>query len=308
MKGFFANTVLMVRPAAFGFNEQTAADNRFQQRSTLSPSALQAAALAEFDTMVQQLTRHGIRVIVADDTPQPRKTDAIFPNNWISMMPDGRIDVFPMMAPSRRPEKRESIVKLIRQHFEVTDLADWSEFEAEGFFLEGTGSMVMDHANRIIYAGISQRTHPALLEKFARLHQYRVLAFDTKDKNGLPVYHTNVMFCIGNGFAVVSDETITDEMDWIAVSQLLRSTGHSIITLQLDQVAAFAGNMLQLQNDKGEPVLVLSETAYHSFTEQQVKTLESFTELLIVNVPTIENEGGGGARCMMAEVFLKPLN
>lgn len=306
MTGVFAHTVLMVRPAAFGYNEQTAADNQFQQRSSLSSSAIQSAALAEFDTMVQQLTDSGISVLVVEDTPQPRKTDAIFPNNWITLMPDGRIDLFPMMAPSRRPEKRESILKQIREQFEVVDVADWSEFEAEGFFLEGTGSMVMDHANRIIYAGLSQRTHPSLLEKFARLHQYRVLAFDTRDGQGIPVYHTNVMLCMGQGFAVVSDETIQDEMDWIAVSQLLRSTGHRVITISLNQVKAFAGNMLQLQNKKGEPVLVLSQTAFQAFTEQQIKTLESFTQLLVVDVPTIEREGGGGARCMMAEIFLKP--
>lgn len=307
MSSPFAHTVLMVRPAAFGFNEQTAADNAFQQKGTLVPSGVQAAALHEFDAMVETLRKEGIHVLVADDSPHPVKTDAVFPNNWITLMPDGCIDIFPMMAPSRRAEKRDAILNLIRHQFIVKDVIDWSEFEADNFFLEGTGSMVMDHTNRIIYAGLSQRTHLTLLEKYAQLHQYRVLAFDSADWQGLPVYHTNVMCCIGKGFAVVADCFIKEEMDWVALSQLLRSTGHTLITINEAQVRAFCGNMLQLENEKGEPVLVMSDTAFHAFTEQELQTIRSFTKIITVKVPHIERYGGGGARCMMAEIFLEPI-
>ncbi len=308
MNTAFAHTVLMVRPAAFGFNEQTAADNAFQKRGNLSPAAVQAAAVQEFDTMVETLRKEGIHVLVADDTPHPPKTDAIFPNNWITLMPDGCMDIFPMLAASRRPEKRDAILNLIRHQFAVRDVIDWSEFEADNFFLEGTGSMVMDHANRIIFAGISQRTHLRLLEKFAQLHQYRVLAFDTADGEGMPVYHTNVMLCIGKGFAVVADTLIREEMDWVALSQLLRSTGHQLITISAEQAKAFCANMLQLETEKGKPVLVMSDTAFHAFTEQQLQTIRNHTDIVTVRVPVIETYGGGGARCMMAEIFLDPLH
>jgi hypothetical protein len=301
-----ADIVLMIRPAAFGFNQQTADDNAYQKELPgLSPSQLQQKALQEFDAMVEKLRKANIEVLVIDDNTESIKTDAVFPNNWFCTMPGGSLSVFPMFAPTRRREKRDDILKLLDSLFDVSQFIDWSELEAEGFFLEGTGSMVIDHDNKIIYACLSQRTHPAALEKFAQLHNYKAITFEAVDADGKPIYHTNVMMCIGHDFAVVCDECFADEMEWIAVSQLLRTTGHKIITISRQQVAAFAGNMLQVKNKLGERVLVMSQSAHKSFTPKQTRELEKYSKLVCVEIPTIETVGGGSARCMMAELFLR---
>jgi len=300
------STILMVRPAAFGFNEETAADNSFQQKiSTLTHDNIQHAVLKEFDGFVEAMLRKGIDVIIIDDTADPPKTDAIFPNNWFLTLPGGSLSVFPMFASSRRPEKRDDILQQLNNEFEVSCFTDWSELEAEGFFLEGTGSMVMDHDNKIIYACLSQRTHLSAIEKFSQINDYRAISFEATDKNGKAIYHTNVMLCIGKDFAVVGDKCFNDEFEWIAVSQLLRSTGHENIPISQKQVSAFAGNMLQVKNNKEEPFLVMSKTAFDSLTKKQRSQLQKFNELLPVNIPTIETIGGGSARCMMAEIFLE---
>lgn len=301
-----ANTVLMIRPAAFGFNEQTARDNRFQYTiADLSFSQIQQKVLNEFDSMVKKLRNNNIEVLVIEDSVHPTKTDAIFPNNWFSTMPDGSLSVFPMYAHNRRLEKRDDILGKLNLQYDVKQFTDWSELEADGFFLEGTGSMVIDHDNKIIYAGLSQRTHFPAVEKFASLHDYKAIVFTTHDKNGDPIYHTNVLMCIGKNFAVVCDECFSDELEWVAVSQLLRTTGHRIILISFEQVNAFAGNMLEVENKNGESFLVMSQTAYDSLAEKQRDILESLTDLLPVSIPTIEIIGGGSARCMLAEIFLK---
>ena len=300
------STILMVRPAAFGFNEETAADNYFQQKiSTLTQNKIQQAVLKEFDGFVEAMLKKGIEVIIIDDTADPPKTDAIFPNNWFLTLPGGSLSVFPMFAPSRRPEKRDDILQRLNNEFDVSRFTDWSELEVEGFYLEGTGSMVMDHNNKIIYACLSQRTHLSAVEKFSQINEYRAISFEATDKNGNVIYHTNVMLCIGQEFAVIGDKCFTDELEWIAVSQLLRSTGHEIIPISQKQVSAFAGNMLQVKNKKDEPFLVMSKTAFDSLTKKQRSRLQEFNELLPVNISTIETIGGGSARCMMAEIFLE---
>lgn len=300
------DTVLMIRPAAFGYNEETAGDNSFQQRLPgLSYTQVQQKVLKEFDNMVGQLRKNDIRVIVVDDTAIPVKTDAVFPNNWFNTMPDGSLSVFPMYASNRRPEKRDDILQQLNNQFEVSRFTDWTELETEGFFLESTGSMVIDHDNKIIYACLSQRTHYAALEKFAHFSGYKAISFNAVDELGNPVYHTNVLGCIGKDFAVICDESFTDEMEWIAVSQLLRITGHKIITISQQQVKSFAGNMLPVKNNTGSTFLVMSQTAYDSLTIKQKAVLESVTNLLPASIPTIETIGGGSARCMMAEIFLK---
>ena len=300
-----ANTVLMVRPAAFGYNEQTAADNKFQKLLPgISHKELQKKAVKEFNTMVEQLRQKGIEVLVFEDTNLPVKTDALFPNNWFNTMPNGNLSVFPMQAISRRSEKRDDILQQLSSRFEVNEFTDWSELEAEGLFLEGTGSMVIDHDNKIIYACLSQRTHYTALEKFAHYNQYKAIAFHATDENGTPVYHTNVMLTIGNDFAVICNECFADELEWIAVSQLLRTTGHRIISITQQQVKAFAGNMLQVKNNKGESFLVMSQAAFDSLSTKQRMLLEISCPLLPVKIPTIETLGGGSARCMMAEIFL----
>ena len=201
----------MIRPAAFRFNEETAVNNYFQSNPAISKEEIQQRALLEFDNMVQTLRNHDVDVIVIDDTREPAKPDAIFPNNWLSTSPDGIVTVFPMYAPSRRLEKRDDILKILADQFIVKDLQDWSEFEVEGRFLEGTGSMVFDHDNKMIYAAVSERTNLSVLEKFAATNGYQAIVFLATDKNGYPVYHTNVAMTLGENFAIHCEEAIDEE-------------------------------------------------------------------------------------------------
>lgn len=301
-----ASTILMIRPVAFSYNEQTAANNFFQSREEgAQPTEVQQQVLAEFDNMTQQLVDNDIEVLVIEDTPDPPKPDAIFPNNWFCTFPSGTFSVFPMYAPNRRPEKRDEIVEWIADNFIVTSFEDWSEYEAEGHFLEGTGSMVIDHNSRIIYACVSERTSASLLKKFAAAKNFQAISFNAADKNGKPIYHTNVMMCIGEGFAVICTDAITDETEQIAVTQLLQSTGHQLIEISLDQMHSFAGNMLELKNMHGEKFIVMSQAAWDSLDAAQREQLQSFARPLPIAVPTIEQEGGS-VRCMIAEIFLQP--
>lgn len=300
-----ATTILMVRPAAFGFNEETATNNYFQTNPGISKEMLQQKALAEFDNMVQLLRNEEIDVLVMEDTKEPPKPDAIFPNNWLSTSPDGMVSVFPMYAPNRRAEKRDDILQQLASHFVVNDVQDWSEYEAEGRFLEGTGSMVIDHDNKMIYAAVSERTNLSVLEKYAATNNYQAIVFLAKDKNGQPVYHTNVMMALGSAFCILCEEAIEEEWELIAVRQLLESTGHTIIPITREQMHAFAGNMLEVKNKNGENILVLSQSAFNSLRTEQKEMLETYAKLLPVAVPVIEEVEGGSVRCMMAEVFLE---
>lgn len=300
-----ASTILMIRPAAFGFNEETAVNNYFQSTPNISKKELQQKALAEFDNMVQTLRSHDINVLVIEDSNEPPKPDAIFPNNWLSTSPDGKLFVYPMYAPSRRAEKREDILKLLANDYAVKDVQDWSEYEAEGRFLEGTGSMVIDYDNKMIYACVSERTNLSVLEKYAATNSYQAIVFLATDKNGMPVYHTNVVMTLGDNFCVLCEEAIEEEWELIAVRQLLESTNHAIIAITREQMHQFAGNMLQVQNNKGEKFLIMSQTAFQSLRAEQKEMLEAYSTLLIIPVPTIEQVEGGSARCMIAEVFLE---
>lgn len=299
-----ASTILMIRPSSFGFNEETAANNFFQTNPGISKKEVQQKALKEFDNMISILRDHGINVWVIDDTNDPPKPDAIFPNNWLSTSPEGLVAVFPMYAASRRHEKRDDILQMLSGKFEIKDLQDWSEYEAEGRFLEGTGSMVIDHENKMIYAAISERTNISVLEKFAGANHFQAIVFLATDKEGRPVYHTNVVMTLGEKFAVLCEEAIDEEWELIAVRQILESTGHSIISISRDQMHCFAGNMLELKNKNGENILVLSQTAFKSLRKEQIQMLEAFAKLLPIPVPTIEQVEGGSVRCMMAEIFL----
>lgn len=302
------DTILMIRPAAFAFNPETAVNNFFQLNTGMEASVLQEKVLEEFDAAVKTLRDHGIEVMVIDDTPEPPKPNAIFPNNWISTSPEGIISVFPMYARNRRMEKREDILDMLAATFSVSELQDWSEFEVEGKFLEGTGSMVMDHDDKVIYACYSPRTDISVLEKFANRNAYRAIIFLATDKNGHPVYHTNVVMMVGENFAVLCEEAIEEEWELIAVRQLLETTEHEIIPISKEQMHAFAGNMLQVKNKKGKKFIVLSATAMNSLTEEQKEKLSSYSELLPVAVPTIEQTEGGSIRCMMAEIFLSKIS
>ena len=300
-----APTILMIRPAAFGFNEETAANNFFQENPGIPAADLQKKALEEFNRMAEILQENDIGLLLIEDSREPPKPDAIFPNNWLSSTPDGKLFVFPMYAPSRRAEKREDIIDRLSADFVVKDLQDWSEFEVEGRFLEGTGSMVMDHRNQLIYAAISERTNLSVLEKFAVTNGYQAIVFLATDTAGRPVYHTNVLMSLGEKFAVLCEEAIEEEWELIAVRQLLESTNHAIIPISREQMQRFAGNMLEVKNRKGEPILVLSQSAFDSLRKEQKAMLEAYARLLPIPVPTIEAVEGGSVRCMMAEIFLE---
>jgi hypothetical protein len=300
-----ASTILMIRPAAFGFNEETSANNYFQSSISLNSKELQSKALVEFDQMVQSLLGSGIDVIVIDDTPEPVKPSAIFPNNWLSTSPDGTLFVYPMFAHNRRLEKRDDILNFLNEKFIVKDVQDWSEYEVEGKFLEGTGSMIIDHENKVIYACYSSRTDVSVLEKYANTTGYRAIIFFATDKNGFPVYHTNVVMTLGENLAILCEEAIEEEWELIAVKQLLESTSHEVIRITREQMHHFAGNMLQVKNKNNEKFLVMSQTAFDSLTKDQKKQLSSYCKLLPIAVPTIEQTEGGSVRCMIAEIFLE---
>jgi len=303
------DTILMVRPAAFGPNEETATTNFFQSPTKkLDRQSLQQLALEEFDNMVDVLQQHGINVLVIEDTPNPIKPSAIFPNNWFSTSPEGIVSVFPLYALNRRPEKREDILKLLMEKFIVKYVQDWSEFEKEGKFLEGTGSMVIDHENKVIYTCYSPRTDISVLEKFANANKYRAIAFLATDKNGHPVYHTNVVMTLGENFAVLCEEAIDEEWELIAIRQLLDSSGHDVIRITKEQMHCFAGNMLQVKNNRGEKILVMSQTSFDSLYKDQKEELSARNILLPIPIPVIEQTEGGSVRCMMAEIFLEKNN
>lgn len=299
-----ASTILMIRPISFGFNEETAANNYFQQKPG-SNLNIQQAAIEEFDKMVEILRTNQIDVLVFDDISEPAKPDAVFPNNWISTSPNGIISLFPMYAPSRRTERRNDIVKWLKENFRVNDVQDWSGSELENNFLEGTGSMIIDHDNKMIYASISERTSVEVLEKFAATNDYQAIVFVAADKNGQPVYHTNVVMSLGDEFALLCEEAIDEEWELIAVRQLLESTNHIIIPITKEQMHCFAANVLQVKNKKEEKILLLSQTAFDSLRKEQKQMLEAYSKLLPLSIPTIEKIEGGSVRCMIAEIFLE---
>jgi hypothetical protein len=298
----FASTILMVRPASFGFNEETVANNTFQQRTSFND--LEQKVLKEFDKMVSSIRSVGIEVIVIDDTPVPPKPDAIFPNNWFCTLLDGSLAIFPMYAPNRRIERRTDIIDRLMHNFKVTELDDWTSHEEHHQFLEGTGSMVMDHRNKIIYACLSERTNALLLHKFGGSLGYEVVSFNAKDKTGTAVYHTNVLMCMGNGFCDACDEII-DTADIDVFLSSLNRTKTKLVSISYEQMLQFAGNMLQLQNTHGHYFLVMSLSAFDSLSANQKNELAQHTELLPVSIAIIETIGGGSARCMMAEIFLQ---
>jgi len=301
-----AQWVLMVRPASFGFNPQTAASNAFQQ-APASAAEIEARELAldEFDGAVKALRRAGVQVLVVPDTPRPAKPDAIFPNNWVSFHGDGTVVLYPMLAPNRRWERREEVLEQVAREggFRVVRTIDLTHREAEGKFLEGTGSLVLDRPHRVAYASLSPRTDLDVLGEFAQLLDYELVTFESRDGAGRPIYHTNVVMAIGTRFAVVCGEAIDLPLHRDAVFNRLRAAGHDIIDISLQQMQEFAGNMLELSTAGGH-VIALSTTAWRSLEPAQRRTLESHASVIPVAIPTIERIGGGGVRCMLAEIHL----
>ena len=299
-----ANAVLMIRPYAFFSNPLTAESNRFQGQTNLSKDEQQALALREFDDFVLILKTAGVEVIQCLDTPLPLTPDAIFPNNWISFHHDGSVILYPMEAENRRTERRRDIIDQLseKNNYLVSKIIDLSHHEKQGRYLEGTGSMVMDHQNQIIYACRSSRTDLSVLNEFAKVINYSTIAFDATDQNGDLIYHTNVMMSIGDKFAAVCLESIDDRSERENVKNELIDSGKELILLSEKQVENFAGNMLLLKNSNG-PLLVMSTSAYKSLTIKQKNKFNNHAEILHSDIRTIEMLGGGSVRCMLAEIF-----
>lgn len=299
-----AKAVMMIRPSAFGYNLQTAPSNAFQN-APAEDMPVTRRALVEFDAFVSKLRSENVEVIVIDDEKNPPKPDAIFCNNWISFHPEGTLIVYPMMAPNRRAERRLDILDQIQQAgFGIKRVVDYSRYEAENKFLESTGSMVMDYVNNIIYACLSPRTHPELLDLTAAELGMDLVAFTAVDRFGKEIYHTNVVMTVGDRFAVICDEAVRDTGERQKIISALERTGHEITRISYDQLYNFAGNMLQVSAKTGVTLLIMSEAAYQSLSEIQAGSLEKYNRIVTASIPTIEKFGGGGVRCMMANIQL----
>jgi hypothetical protein len=292
----------MIRPVDFKFNQQTAGNNKFQVAS--QQEDVQQQALAEFDGFVNVLRANGVDVTVIEDTLYPETPDSIFPNNWISFHDNGSVFLYPMYSPNRRLERRKDIIDTLSQNFEVRHLTDLSFFEQQNLFLEGTGSMVLDRINKIAYACLSVRTDAEVLKNFAMLTDYQIIDFQAVDQENFPIYHTNVMMCIGEKFAVVCLESISATEDKIKVLESFRATKKTVIDISFDQMNHFAGNMLEVKNMAGESLLVMSEQALKALHGTQITALSAFSKIVTAPIYTIEQNGGGSARCMLAEVHL----
>jgi hypothetical protein len=301
-----AADVLMIRPTRFAGNLQTLESNRFQTRDAgISSDDAQRAALKESDALAAALKEAGVDVHAFDDTPEPHTPDSIFPNNWVSFHADGSVVLYPMLAINRREERREDLLEALsaRHGFHIRRVLDLTHHEGGGRFLEGTGSLVLDRVHRIAYACISPRTNLDVLGDFAQQLDYEVVAFEGNDAGGAPIYHTNVLMSVGTRFAAVCSACIRED-ERAAVLDALRTTGHAILDLTFEQMAAFAGNMLELRSARCGAVVAMSSGALESLTGEQRAVLDEQGAVLATPIPTIETLGGGSVRCMLAEIHL----
>ena len=296
----------MIRPARFESNPLTAESNRFQGKTSATPSEQHTAAVEEFDNLVDVLRKHEINVIVVEDTVEPHTPDSIFPNNWISFHADGRVVLYPMEAVNRRTERRADVVEKISSEYglHVSEIVDLSAHEMAGQYLEGTGSLVLDRSNRVAYACLSSRTQLDALGDFSQRMDYDIVAFNAVDKDGVPIYHTNVLMNVGEAIAVICDEAIVGDVRRKAVKDRLVETGHEIVSLSYRQLDAFAGNMLELRSASGERVIAMSQQAFNSLDEDQLEVLRKNGNVLSVPIENIERSAGGSVRCMLAEIHL----
>jgi hypothetical protein len=294
--------LLMIQPVNFGFNTETAVNNTFQKNIG---GDMQQNALREFADFVELLRKNKIDVTVVEDTLHPSTPDSIFPNNWISFHAEGRVFLYPMFAENRRLERKTAVLDAIKQKFDVDEIVDLTRSENEGFFLEGTGSMVLDRENKIVYACVSPRTDKKLLNEFCKLVDYTPVTFRATDNTGVDIYHTNVMMCVAKTFAVVCLESVADKEEKAILVNSLIKTNKEIVDISLEQLNYFAGNMLQVMNADGELLLIMSTLAYQSLTNVQIEILQKHNRIIHSSLNTIETAGGGSARCMMAEIFLK---
>ncbi|MCF6360299.1 MAG: arginine deiminase-related protein [Cyclobacteriaceae bacterium] len=303
------NNILMIRPIAFRMNEQTAVNNYYQKvLAGLDSNQIQANALKEFDYYADKLKSIGVNVTVINDTIEPSTPDSIFPNNWVSFHESGKVGLYPMFAENRRLERRQDILdSLVEQGFKIEEVIDITKYEQEGKNLEGTGSLILDRENKLAYAAISERTNRDVLKVFCEKFKYKAVVFhsnQTVNGDRLPIYHTNVMMCVADRFAIICADSIDDTTERTNTLQALISSGKEIIDITEDQVNRFAGNMLQVVGKGGQPYLIMSTAAYTSLTEEQISTIKSYSPIVHSSLDTIEALGGGSARCMMAEVFL----
>ncbi len=302
--------IMMVRPVQFRYNAETAVNNYYQKvLEGLTPEKANEAAQNEFDAFVEKLRSEGINVYVFQDDVFPDTPDSIFPNNWVSFHEDGRIALYPMYAENRRKERREEMFEILADDFgfEVKELEDFTTFEDENLFLEGTGSMILDRENSLVYAALSDRTDMSVLETFCERFDYHGIAFSafqTMGEQRLPIYHTNVMMCLGSKFSVICLHAIDDQVERKRVQDSLKKTGKKIIEITEEQKEHFAGNMLNVANGKDEEYCVMSSAAFHSLRPDQIAAIEKHAKILHSSLDTIEALGGGSARCMMAEIFL----
>jgi len=298
------DTVLMIEPIAFGFNEQTAVNNYFQVQQE---GNVQGEALKEFNAFLEKLRSKSINVITIKDTLDPKTPDSIFPNNWVSFHADGKVVLYPMFAENRRLERREDIINQIKEQFDVKEIIDYSEIEKQNKYLEGTGSMIFDHDNKIAYGSVSLRLDEELFRKFCSEFGFTPVVFhsyQTAGEERLPIYHTNVMMCVADKFVVICLDCIDDELEREKVIETIKNSGKELIEISEEQMQNFAGNMLQVQNKSGEKFLVMSKSAYKSLNSEQVSAIEKYCEIIYSDLEVIETNGGGSARCMLAEVFL----
>lgn len=301
-----AKAVLMVSPTSFGFDSQTAESNAFQNEPTVSREEILMRADAEFQQAVETLSSHGIETVVFKDKTQPPKPNAVFPNNWLSTWPDGRIFLYPMATASRRIERSPAVLDDLRRRFDVGDVIDISVSENHGKFLESTGVIIFDHPNKIAYGCLSVRCDEALFTAHVTELGYEPVVFHAYDEHGTAIYHTNVLMGVQSTTAVVCLDAIRDAAERQLVISSLEKTGHDVINISHAQMNSFCGNVLELESPRGERLLALSQTAYDNFTQQQRTRLSVDKILVPLAVPTIEAIGGGSVRCMLAELFLEP--
>lgn len=299
------NTLMMIRPANFGYNVETAQNNAFQTNDTGEDTGLIAQkARAEFDLLVQKLEDHGVEVVVIEDTPTPVKPDAVFPNNWISFHQDGSIMTYPMFSQVRRLERRADLIDKIKENFTVLHQYSFESYETDEMYLEGTGSMILDRPNKLVYACTSIRTNEDILDEFSRLTGYQKILFQSTDEAGQEIYHTNVMMAMGTSFVVICMESIRDEQQRQFLKDTFKTYHKEVIDISMAQMNAFAGNMLQVGKSEKKSFLVMSDAAFNSLNSDQIATIEKHVQIIHSPIPTIEKYGGGSVRCMLAEVFL----
>jgi hypothetical protein len=294
--------ILMIRPIHFGYNAETAVNNAFQVAG--QDKDAQQKALQEFDGFVSLLRDNGVQVTVVNDTPEPHTPDSIFPNNWVSFHEDGTLCLYPMFAENRRHERKPKVLEVIREQFRIDRTLDLTHYERKQLFLEGTGSMVLDRDLKIAYACPSPRTEKVVLDEWCREMVYQPVLFNAVDAAGEPVYHTNVVMCVADRYIVICMDALPDPAEREQVRNTIDQSGKELVPITLDQMNHFAGNMLQVASIHGETLLVMSTQAHDSLSPEQLNRLRSYNRIIHAPLSTIETNGGGSARCMMAEVFL----